>query len=72
MTKPQPHTPPKRKDPRLVPSNMVDKLKGKYDGAELQRMPGLTADRYEAFELPSRIGNWLYYRDGRKERVDAA
>ena len=64
MTKPQPHTPPKRKDPRLVPS--------KYDGAELQRMPGLTADRYEAFELPSRIGNWLYYRDGRKERVDAA
>lgn len=39
-----------------------------YDGKELQRNPGITDDRMEAFSLPSRYGNWLHYPDGRKVR----
>ena len=36
-----------------------------YECPELGRNPGLTDDRFTAFELPSRRGNKLYYPDGR-------
>ncbi|GKS92763.1 hypothetical protein [Acidovorax sp. SUPP2539] len=36
-----------------------------YQGAELRRKPGLTDDRMRAFDLPSRVGTRLHYRDGR-------
>ena len=36
-----------------------------YTGTELDRNPGITPDRYKAYDLPSRIGNCLHYPDGR-------
>jgi hypothetical protein len=42
-----------------------------YRCPELGPVPGLTADRMDAFKLPSRMGNWLHYPDGRKEPVPA-
>ena len=40
-----------------------------YLGLELKVNPGITADRLEAFGLPSRVGNRLHYPDGRVESV---
>lgn len=39
-----------------------------YPCPELARVPGVTADRFVAFSLPSRVGNWLHYPDGRRVR----
>lgn len=36
-----------------------------YIGRELQRNPGMTSDRFVAFTLPSRIGQRLFWPDGR-------
>jgi hypothetical protein len=41
-------------EPTSVPLRNSTK-KGDYDGAELGRNPGLTPDRFEAFELPSMV-----------------
>ena len=32
-----------------------------YDGRELQRNPGLTEERFDAFNLPSRMSGHLVY-----------
>lgn len=45
---------------------------GNYSGAELQRNQGIGAERYAAFDLPSRMGDRLHYPDGRIEAMPAA
>ena len=34
---------------------------GIYDGKELKRNPGIIDSRFDAFRLPSRVGNQLHY-----------
>jgi len=41
----------------------------RYDGAELRRSPGLTPGRFAAFDLPSRMGNRLYFPNGHMETL---
>ena len=38
-----------------------------YQGNELKPDPSIRPERMRAFELPSRMGNWLHYPDGRIE-----
>lgn len=40
-----------------------------YQGTELQATPGIGPERFAAFALPSRVGDWLHYPDGRVERM---
>lgn len=42
---------------------------GTYDGRELHQNPGIPAERFAAFALPSRVGGRLHYPDGRVEVV---
>ena len=44
----------------------IDKMAGTYDGKELKRNPGITDARFEAYKLPSRIGDTLVYPKERK------
>lgn len=59
--------PVERYMPVMTPPRQLP-FAGTYDGAELKPLPGLTADRFAAFALPSRIGNSLHYPDGRVEK----
>ena len=40
-----------------------------YSCPELSRNPGIGADRFQAFKLPSRVGNRLHWPDGRVTSV---
>ena len=40
-----------------------------YEGRELMVNPGITDDRLEAFKLGSRMGDKVYFPDGRVENV---
>lgn len=42
---------------------------GQYTCPELKTNPGLPEGRMAAYKLPSRVGNKLYYPDGRVEPV---
>jgi hypothetical protein len=44
----------------------IDKMAGTYDGKELKRNPGITDARFEAYKLPSRIGDTLVYPKEKK------
>lgn len=49
----------------LVPHVLVTKFAGVYEGKELQKNPGITEDRFEAFRLPSLMnGQRVYPRGG--------
>jgi hypothetical protein len=48
----------------LTPGNKIDKMTGKYDGKELQRNPGITEDRFEAYKLPSIVNGKRVYPRG--------
>jgi hypothetical protein len=39
-------------------------MTGKYDGKELQRNPGITEDRFEAYKLPSIVNGKRVYPRG--------
>lgn len=54
---------------KAVPGPSPLAKRGDYVPIELQRPAGVTADRFDAFNLPSRMGDWLYYPDGRKEKA---
>jgi hypothetical protein len=41
-----------------------------YICPELQRNPGIGAERFTAYALPSRVGKRLHWPDGRVTRVD--
>lgn len=58
-------------DRPLTPGQLVNKLHGTYDGAELKPVPGLTRDRLEAYTLPSIQGKYRVWPDGTRERLDA-
>jgi hypothetical protein len=55
-----------RYKPATSASQRVDKMTGVYAGTELQRNPGLTDARFEAFKLPSRMGDKLVFPKERK------
>lgn len=40
---------------------------GNYQGTKLKPDPSIRPERMRAYELPSRVGDWLYYPDGHKE-----
>lgn len=57
--------------PRIEPMGDLGDLhwrnRPKYEGKELQTNAGLPDSRMEAYKLPSRVGQRLYYPDGRVE-----
>lgn len=55
--------------PRPTPARCISVSRETYKGTELQPTPGIRAERFAAFDLPSRIGDKLYYPDGRVEAV---
>ena len=38
-----------------------------YQGTELKPDPSIAPERMRAFDLPSRMGDWLHFPDGRRE-----
>lgn len=43
-----------------------------YTATELQRNPGLPPERFQAFNIPSRVGFTLRWRDGRITQLDGS
>ena len=56
---------PTRATARITAASMRET----YTATELRVNPGITPDRLAYLDAPSRVGNWRYYRDGRREAV---
>jgi hypothetical protein len=54
------------------PERYVPSMDAHYAGTELQPNPGLPPDRFQAFNLPSRVGFRLRWRDGRITNLDGS
>jgi hypothetical protein len=52
-----------------TPARSISVSRVHYQGTELQATPGIGPERFAAFALPSRVGDWLHYPDGRVERM---
>lgn len=61
-----------RSQPSQTPPRATPYLRCSYAGTELLRAPGVTAGRFVAFDLPSRVGERLYFPDGRVTRLDGS
>jgi hypothetical protein len=52
----------KKTKPNLIPAARPEVFSRQiYDGKELQRNPGITDERFRAYELPSMRGGQLIY-----------
>lgn len=53
-----------------VPGNQIDLMRREvYSCPELGRNVGIGDERFRAYALPSRFGDWLHYPNGDKVRI---
>jgi len=64
------HTPRNRNPNEALPRDGASWKNSQYDGAELQPDPSIEPGRMVAHQLPSRVGERLYWPDGRITDLD--